>query len=128
MDHVDQFASSGLRTLVFARRQLSESEASEYIARYNEVSTMIGDRTEALSELALAMEVDMELLGAVGIEDELQDKVSETIASLRSAGINIWMITGDKAETGVAIGRMAGLINDEMEMEYIVNLTGDELK
>ena len=31
-----------------------------------------------------------------GIEDKLQDGVPETIAALRAAGINVWILTGDK--------------------------------
>jgi len=38
----------------------------------------------------------MELLGATGIEDRLQDGVPETIAKLRKAGIKVWVLTGDK--------------------------------
>ena len=34
--------------------------------------------------------------GVTGIEDRLQDRVPETIESLRSSGIKIWVLTGDK--------------------------------
>ena len=34
--------------------------------------------------------------GATGIEDKLQDGVPETIEKLRAAGINVWVLTGDK--------------------------------
>ena len=35
-------------------------------------------------------------VGATGIEDKLQEGVPETIAALRQAGINVWVLTGDK--------------------------------
>ena len=38
----------------------------------------------------------MELLGATGIEDRLQEGVPEAIASLRAAGLKVWVLTGDK--------------------------------
>ena len=38
----------------------------------------------------------MELLGATGIEDRLQDGVPETIARLREGGLKVWVLTGDK--------------------------------
>jgi hypothetical protein len=45
----------------------------------------------------------MELLGATGIEDRLQDGVPETIATLRKAGIKVWVLTGDKqVKTGLS--------------------------
>lgn len=42
------------------------------------------------------MECDLQLIGATGIEDKLQDGVPQTIASLLKANIKIWMLTGDK--------------------------------
>ena len=38
----------------------------------------------------------MELLGATGIEDRLQEGVPEAIATLRAAGLKVWVLTGDK--------------------------------
>lgn len=38
----------------------------------------------------------MELLGATGIEDRLQDGVPEAIARLREGGLKVWVLTGDK--------------------------------
>ena len=32
----------------------------------------------------------------VAVEDKLQDGVADTIASLREAGIKVWVLTGDK--------------------------------
>ena len=49
-----------------------------------------------MSELYEEMESDMILLGATAMEDKLQAGVPEAISSLRSAGIKIWMITGEK--------------------------------
>ena len=40
--------------------------------------------------------------------DKLQDEVAITIESLRSAGIQIWMLTGDKVETATCIAMSAG--------------------
>lgn len=50
----------------------------------------------------------MELLGVTGVEDRLQDKVAEVIESLRNAGIQVWMLTGDKVETATCIAISAG--------------------
>ena len=39
----------------------------------------------------------------------LQERVPETIANLRRAGINIWMLTGDKLSTALEIALSANL-------------------
>lgn len=52
-----------------------------------------------------------DIVGATGIEDRLQDGVPETIEKLRRAGINIWMLTGDKQETAINIGYACKLLD-----------------
>lgn len=37
--------------------------------------------------------------------------VAHTIENLRYAGINVWMLTGDKLETAICIAILAGLKN-----------------
>lgn len=56
------------------------------------------------------IETGMELLGATGLEDKLQEGVGETIIDLHKAGIKIWMLTGDKLETAENIGHATNLI------------------
>ena len=51
----------------------------------------------------------MEYLGVTGVEDKLQEDVQANIETLRSAGIQIWMLTGDKIETAKCIAISAGL-------------------
>ncbi len=52
----------------------------------------------------------MDFLGVTGVEDKLQDKVIETVGSARSIGIKVWMLTGDKVETAICVGRGVSLI------------------
>lgn len=44
-----------------------------------------------------------------GVEDLLQEDVLTTIETLRSAGIQVWMLTGDKIETAKCIAISTGL-------------------
>ena len=53
----------------------------------------------------------MEFLAVTGVEDRLQEKVLETIEKFRAAGIQVWMLTGDKLETAENIGESCKLIN-----------------
>ena len=59
------------------------------------------DREERIAEASAEIERDLRLLGATAIEDRLQDGVPETIADLKTAGIKIWVATGDKLETAI---------------------------
>lgn len=49
------------------------------------------------------------LIGATAIEDKLQEGVPETIANLAKADIKIWVLTGDKQETAINIGKFCAL-------------------
>src|ERR1700733_13785927 len=59
------------------------------------------DRESRIEKVSEELERDLRLLGATAIEDRLQDGVPETIADLKTAGIKIWVATGDKLETAI---------------------------
>ena len=61
------------------------------------------------------IEVNLEIVGATAIEDKLQDEVGETISVLKQAGINIWVLTGDKIETAINIGYSCQLISEKLD-------------
>ena len=65
------------------------------------------------------MEVELELIGSTAIEDKLQDEVGQTIKDLKAAGIQLWVLTGDKVETAINIGFSCELLNKDMNMFLI---------
>ena len=101
--NLEEFASRGLRTLCLAQRSLDANVYKTWAHKYQEASVLTTDREERMEELASELEQDLQLIGATAIEDRLQDGVPETIADLKRAGINIWVATGDKLETAVAL-------------------------
>lgn len=56
-----------------------------------------------------SIEDGMEFLAVTGVEDKLQDHVLETIEKFRYAGIQVWMLTGDKIETAKCIAIATGM-------------------
>jgi phospholipid-translocating ATPase len=87
---------------------LEESYFKDWQQRYNEAKADINNREVAVQKAIDELEQDMELLGVTGVEDKLQDEVALTIESLRGAGIQVWMLTGDKVETATCIAMSAG--------------------
>jgi magnesium-transporting ATPase (P-type) len=43
-------------------------------------------------------------------------------------GLNVWMITGDKAETAIAISQQCDLLSEDHYMERLVGLNGEPLR
>lgn len=67
------------------------------------------NRQNMMTDTWKTLETDMELLGITGVEDKLQNNVSDTIETLRHAGLRVWMLTGDKVETAKCIATAAGI-------------------
>ncbi|RHZ29721.1 hypothetical protein DYB31_011221, partial [Aphanomyces astaci] len=118
-EHLKAFASEGLRTLVLAKRELSEADYEAWNKVYQAAATSLTDRDNLLDAAAEALEVNMDIVGATAIEDKLQVGVPNTIHSLAQAGIKIWVLTGDKEETAVNIGHACRLLNDGMQLLFI---------
>jgi phospholipid-translocating ATPase len=62
----------------------------------------------------------MTFLAVTGVEDKLQVGVVETVGSARSIGIKVWMLTGDKVETAICVGRAVRLIKSKNESLFII--------
>lgn len=83
----EAMAKLGLRTLALARRQLPEGIALDEDA----------------------VEMDLTLLGVVGIIDPPRPEVADAVRLATSAGIRPIMITGDAPATALAIARRIGM-------------------
>ncbi|KDQ06150.1 hypothetical protein BOTBODRAFT_39791 [Botryobasidium botryosum FD-172 SS1] len=110
---LEHFARDGLRTLCLAYKVIPDDEYEAWNEEYHDATTALEDREEKIEAVCDRMERDLRLLGATAIEDKLQDGVPETIASLKQAGIKVWVATGDKLETAIAIGQSTNLIARE---------------
>ena len=69
----------------------------------------------------------MEFLGITGVEDKLQEEVCQTLENIRNAGINIWMLTGDKIETAICIAISSGIKSPDQEI-FLIKECSDEVK
>uniref|UniRef100_F7DQ04 Phospholipid-transporting ATPase n=1 Tax=Ornithorhynchus anatinus TaxID=9258 RepID=F7DQ04_ORNAN len=123
--HVDEFALRGLRTLCVAYRRFTAQEYLEIDKRLMEARTALQQREQKLAEVFNFIENDLELLGATGVEDRLQDKVQETIEALRMAGIKIWVLTGDKHETAVSVSLSCGHFHRAMNILELTQQKSD---
>ena len=67
---------------------------------------------------------EMNLLGVVGIRDDVRPEAKTAIKEVQNAGVQVVMITGDRKETAVAIAKDAGLLTNDTD----VVLTSGELQ
>ena len=96
-DALRRFAQNGLRTLAIAEHPLEGPKL--------DVETV---------------EHELTLLGVVGMLDPPRAQVPQAVALAKAAGIRIVMITGDSADTGLAIANQVGI-------DTSTAITGSEL-
>ncbi|KAI1913572.1 aminophospholipid translocase [Ophidiomyces ophidiicola] len=126
LQHLEEYASEGLRTLCLAMREIPEEEFKEWWQVFDKAATTVsGNRAEELDKAAELIEKDFYLLGATAIEDRLQDGVPDTIHTLQQAGIKIWVLTGDRQETAINIGMSCKLISEDMTLLIINEETAE---
>ena len=79
----------GLRTLAISARRLTPDQYDDVVRKLNEARQVMVDRELHVSRAFDDIESEMVLLGATGVEDQLQDGVAETLEALRAAGIKV---------------------------------------
>jgi len=67
-------------------------------------------------------------VGSSAIEDKLQYGVPEAIDMLIKANIKVWVLTGDKQETAIEIGKSCKLIQQDMRLEILSKPNIQELE
>ena len=101
------WASEGLRTLAFSCKKVSEEE--------------VRDGSQEL------IEKNLHVLGITGVEDLLQNDVADCVQDFISAGIKVWMLTGDKGETALQIGLSCGIYTKDTSMRRIEDARDDKI-
>ena len=106
VDRIEEFASQGFRTLTFALKEL-------------ESANIDGIYTQEDIESCLSLQ------GATCVEDLLQLDVSRCLVDFQRAGIQTWMLTGDKGLTAKEIGVSCGMLPPEgdPQMNETANFT-----
>ena len=121
-EHLDSFAKQGLRTLCFGFKYISKENYNIWDKRYREAkhnSLKSRIKENDLNKLINLLESNVTLLGVTALEDKLQDDVEKDIKKFIDAGINFWMITGDKMDTAESIGYSCGIFSEDSDVYKI---------
>jgi len=119
------FSKKGLRTLMVAYRRIRQEDYDSWVNRLHEDELNIQNRQKLIDRLYDLIENNLTLIGGTVVEDKLQDRVPETIKELRSAGIKIWVLTGDKLDTAENIGHSCNLLSKEQKLFTLKVMPGD---
>lgn len=123
---LERFAKVGLRTLVCGYRVLSHDEVTRWLTGHMRAKSSMSNRKAEIDASNSLVEKDVTIVGATAIEDRLQNGVPEAIYNLAKAGIKIWVLTGDKVETAINIGRSCKLLTDKMRDDNLILINVDD--
>jgi magnesium-transporting ATPase (P-type) len=111
----ESHARQGLRTQVFASRLVPQSEYDSWAAEKESVKSLYF--TEAnMSQVNSEIERNLNVIGATALEDTLAEDCAQTIEDFQSAGIKVWMLTGDRLETSMSVAKASGLMTEDTEV------------
>lgn len=125
LDECESLARTGLRTMVFAQKLISEEQYAKWKLIWDDANMSLVNRDEKMRNAANLLEVNLDFVAITGVEDLLQDDINDTIESLRNAGIKVWMLTGDKIETAKCIAISTGLKSQNDDIYEIKDVKDD---
>lgn len=100
-----------LRLLACAYKEIS----------YHDIHKLLQNDNFNQTELIKNLEYNLELLGIIGIKDNLQSDVKLTVDKCKQYGIHCCLLTGDRKITAIAIAKEAGIIDNYQSIEYITD-------
>jgi Cu+-exporting ATPase len=73
------------------------------------------ENLQQAGKTVVALADDDHLLGLFGVRDQVKDESARTIEWLASRGIEVWMITGDNAQTAEAVAAEIGIAPERVK-------------
>ncbi|KAG7381055.1 hypothetical protein PHYPSEUDO_006489 [Phytophthora pseudosyringae] len=104
-----------------------ENYYNAWEGRYDEAELDMHSKESKTQALVDEIERDLTLIGASAVEDKLQVGVPETISLFQKAGIKIWVLTGDKLETSLEMGKLCRVVTPKMQEVIIQGATRHEM-
>ncbi|HET8571602.1 MAG TPA: heavy metal translocating P-type ATPase [Candidatus Limnocylindria bacterium] len=71
------------------------------------------------SDSPVFVAVDGQLAGVIGVADTIRPEAAHAVARLRNRGLDVWMITGDRAATAARIAERAGIAPNRILAEVL---------
>ncbi|KAG7393199.1 hypothetical protein PHYPSEUDO_011204 [Phytophthora pseudosyringae] len=127
-EQMKTYSANGLRVLCIAEREVSADEFRSWNSRYLALknNSTRGASEEELAQVISGLERRLVLVGVSAIEDKIQDGVPEALEKFRAAGIKVWMLTGDRADTATNVAHAVRLVSAEMRLLRLCESTWAE--
>jgi len=110
-----------------AERGIALEEATEFSALAGHgVRARVAGHEVAIGRPGASVAIDGAPAGAIEIADTIKPEAAAAVRRLREAGLEVWMMTGDKREVAEAMAREAGI--DRVLAEVLPDQKAAEVK
>lgn len=119
----------GIQIHILAKRELTKKENSEILYDYKTALLCPVNKEGRIENVIEQCESKCTYLGIISIEDQIPESSKETINSLLSNGISLWLTSGDSENSTIGSAIGAGLIDKPSDIIKISNCdTIEELR
>lgn len=112
----EAWAAKGQRVLLLAKRTIPYTTMMKAVPF---------DHPDFADFVNAQLNVDLTIIGLVGLVDPPRPDIPETVGIMRAAGIRFFMVTGDFALTAVAIAEQCGIVTNAARIHHLSNLNRD---
>ena len=126
---------TGCRAFIIAMRVLTLDEYKSFLDCFKEAHNDEIDTKIRVNKVIDSIESQLTILGGCYIKDLLPKKIEEAISNIKSSGVKIWTVTGDRVSSSYNIGIATGIIgknNDiiiaEVNQEALLELENEKAK
>lgn len=105
--------------IIYVRRILNKNEFEEFMDIYRNSKNSLINQNDTLNELFSKLQFDLELIGIVGIEEEIKPDIKELIEFFKSLNIKSWILTGDSKINAYSVSHRISLFNQDATQHCI---------
>jgi magnesium-transporting ATPase (P-type)/class 3 adenylate cyclase len=111
---------SGLHSIVFARKQITEADVLKTVADYKKIIQTSLDVETDLSTLMGKLESNLKFSAVVGVKTSMREDAAATVDLMKSMGLNVHILTGDSFENAVNTATYLKLLPLSDQQPYTV--------
>nr|WP_322095886.1 heavy metal translocating P-type ATPase [Pseudanabaena mucicola] len=108
-------AGCGVEATLSSGEQLLVGNGDWLKDRHIEISSEMLERSKQLAEFGktpIFIAANRQLVGMIAMRDRIKPEAPEVVRQLESMGLQVWMLTGDRQATAIAIANQLGIHAD----------------
>ena len=121
------FKDNGLKCVLYAKKRLEKTVAESFKSNFHNLKYSLMSQTKELDDLAITMETKMDLIGVIGLKEEIRGESQELIKFFDGLNLPCWMLTGDNEENAMNCAFTSKLIHNTKEPMVIKDDNTDDL-